>query len=246
MKYIKINQENIIFQACDNKPQEIEVIKNNNGESKVVEVPIEKTGWISVDTDIREFKLVGMKYENNQITHSLQSFREEKELQLRQEYNKTKKITIVNGNNLIIEHDCPERKEFIKILELVEKSDVLHTSQTFFQKKSELGFNVHPEIITFILDDEFIIRKDNLSFKLRKKNKLKFENALIKINKSASINQIKDITWDFLKPDGVLINIDEKVKKIENSDNEKLKQIVENAKVDGRLHFIKTLEELEK
>ena len=172
----------------------------------------------------------------------------EKLKQLESDLNNSKKITIKNGFNLVIEHNCPNRGHFFDTLEKVGRADGQEgISYEFIQESSGLGFRVSPIVAKYIFLKEFSQNINGSIVKIRQHNRaVVYNNARNKILKANSVEELKSITWNFIKPNGVEISIDEKVKEIKEGDNLDLKKALEKAlDKDGNLHFIKKLDDLE-
>lgn len=225
--YIRTNSENEIYQA--------------------MKVSFDKA--TKIETDISFYDIVGYNYIDGQVVHSLKSFRREKLKNLEDDFNKSKTITIINGNSLIINHDCPKRDYFLNILEEVKRlDDNMEISHIFTQKSSGLGFKVSPFIANYILLKDFTENVNGRIIKVREHNKaIVYDNAENKIEQATSIEELEAINWNFLKPNGIEININERVADIMNGDSQDLKDAVDRVTDEnGQLHFIKTLDELEK
>jgi len=214
---------------------------------KAMKVPFNNA--IEIETEVSFDDIVGHNYINGQVVHSLKSLRREKLKNLEDDFNKSKTITIINGNSLIIKHDCPKRDYFLNILEEVKRlDDNMEISHIFTQKSSGLGFKVSPFIANYILLKDFTENVNGRIIKIREHNKaIVYDNAENKIEQATSIEELEAINWNFLKPNGIEININERVADIMNGDDENLKDAIERVTdKDGQLHFIKTLDELEK
>jgi len=183
------------------------------------------------------------------LQKDLQKTKTLKLFSLVKDFNKSKTITIINGNSLIIKHDCPKREYFLKILEEVKRlDDNMEISHIFTQKSSGLGFKVSPFIANYILLKDFTENINGRIIKVREYNKaIVYDNAESKIEQATSIEELEAINWNFLKPNGIEININERVVDIMNGYDENLKSAVERVTDEnGQLHFIKTLDELAK
>jgi len=203
----------------------------------------------SLQTDISVRDLVKYyHYFNNELLPNLFFYKEKKINDLKNDFNKSKAITIINGNNLTIKYNCPKRDYFLNILEEVKRlDDNTEISHIFTQKSSGLGFKVSPFIVNYILLKDFTEKKNGRIIKIREHNTaIVYDNAESKIEKANSIQELESISWNFLKPNGIEININDRVVDIMSGEDPNLKEAV--AKVidkDGDLHFIKTLDELE-
>ena len=120
-------------------------------------------------------------------------------------------------------------------------------SYEFIQESSGLGFRVSPIVAKYIFLKEFSQNINGSIVKIRQHNRaVVYNNARNKILKANSVEELELITWNFIKPNGVEISIDEKVKEIKEGDNLDLKKALEKAlDKDGNLHFIKKLDDLE-
>lgn len=174
--------------------------------------------------------------------------RDEKLRQLENDLNNSKKIIIKNGFNIIIEHNCPNRGHFFDTLEKVGRADEQEgISYEFIQESSGLGFRVSPKIAKYIFIKEFSQNIKGSIVKIRQHNTaVVYNNARNRILNANSVEELESMTWNFIKPNGVEINIDEKVNEIINSENEDLIKALNKAlDKDGNLHFIKKLDDLE-
>ena len=167
---------------------------------------------------------------------------------LENQFNCSKKIIIKNGYNITINYNCPNRKHFFDILEKVKRMDDKEgVSHEFTQESSGLGFRVSPKVAGYIFLKEFSQNIKGSIVEIRRHNRaIVYNNAKQKISNASSNEDLESITWNFIKPNGVEINIDEKVNEITNSKNEDLIKALNKAlDKNGNLHFIKKIEELE-
>jgi hypothetical protein len=204
---------------------------------------------VLIQTPLTTNELMCRIYEKGTLKHSLESLRQEKLEILEKDFQKSKKISIVNGKTLEISHDCPSRKFFLKILEDVKRLDEnLEVSHIFTQKSSGLGFKVSPYIANYILLKDFTANLDNRIVQVREYNKaIIYDNANEELNMASSIDELNLISWLFLKKDGVVVNVDERVKAIMEGDNQDLIEAVSRVTDEnGDLHFIRPIKELKK
>ncbi len=229
--YIKTNSNNEIYQA----------------------MKVAFDGAIEIETDISFNEIVGYSYVNNKVTHNLKSYKLEKIKQLETDFNAAKKITIQNGNTLEIAHDTPERAEFIQLIENISNLDTANNAVFIYKQQTDLGklaLRILPEIAAYIFKDLFITTlQSNTKVNSRVHNKtVTYELALEKINQAQSISDLDTITWSFLNPTGILIDVNAEAAKMLNAVNvsQFAKDAINAAKdlVTGEIHLVKTLQQL--
>jgi hypothetical protein len=128
-------------------------------------------------------------------------------------YNDSKKITIQNGNTLVIAHDTPERGYFITLIEVVSTlSPRLSVEYIQTTDKRGLGFRILSEIAAYIFKDLFTATLTNgIKVNARKRNKtILYNNALEQINNAATQAELDAVTWAFINPTGIVIDVNAK------------------------------------
>ncbi len=229
--YIKTNADNEIYQA----------------------MKVAFDDAIEIETDISFDDIVGYSYINNKVAHNLKSYKREKSKELEIAFNAAKKITIQNGKTLVIAHDTPERPEFIQLIENISNLDTLNNAVFIYKQQTDSGklaLRILPEIAAYIFKDFFITTlSSGTKVNSRVHNKtVTYELALEKINNAQSINDLDSITWNFLNPQGILIDVNAEAAKMLNAVNvsQFAKDAINAAKdpVTGEIHLVKTLQEL--
>ncbi len=166
---------------------------------------------------------------------------------LNRDFNASKKITIQNGNTLIIEHDTPERDYFLQLIEIVSK---LRPTEAVEYVQGKLGFRILSEIAAYIFKDLFTATLTNgTELNARKRNKTTiYNNALENINNVATQTELDAVTWNFLNPDGIIINVNNKAAEMlaDPTVSDFAKAAINAAKdpITNEIHLVKTLAEL--
>lgn len=169
--------------------------------------------------------------------------------------NKAKKITIQNGNTLIIEHDTPERDRFLELIENVSNLSSTEGAAFIYEQQTDSGklaLRILPEIAAYIFKDLFIATLNNpqqtkVNSRVHNKTTV-YELALEQINNAPTQAELDAISWSFLNPTGILIDVNDKATQMLNDAtvSEVAKDAINAAKdpATGEIHLVKTLEEL--
>jgi hypothetical protein len=238
---IQINESSQVVNYCSEEhyTQELAEIINRDYPLGLIDI-----GEQNPEDLILKYYIDGAFYEQ-----SLEEKRAEKLTALQNDFNASKKITIQNGNTLIIEHDTPERDILLNSLEKIE---VLQNMLAFIytQEDADLGFRVLPEIFQYIFKDLFIASLPNgTKVNSRVHNKAVIFSLKQKlINQATTIEEINNINWQFVNPNGVIVNINEKANQmlVDTSVSEEAKNAINLVKDENdEIHLIKTINELE-
>ena len=151
---------------------------------------------------------------------NLPNLKIEKIKALQNDFNASKKITIQNGNTLIIEHNTPERSIFLHKLTVTLKESLLSNAAISYQQKvnnAMYRFSALPTVWNYVFKDLFLVdrRKSNgtlTGFKesSREHNKILFDLLLLKIQNTTTQQELDSITWEFINPNGTVINVNNK------------------------------------
>lgn len=183
---------------------------------------------------------------------SVEEKRVERLASLEDDYNASKKITIQNGNTLIIEHNTPERSIFLDKLMIVSQENLLINVSISYQQKvnnSMYRFSALPTIWNYIFKDLFLTdRKTSdgtpTGFKenSREHNKIVFDAMVLKIQNSTTTEELNAISWEFANPNGVVIDVNDKATQMLNDVNvdDFTKQAINTLKdsTTGQIHLI--------
>lgn len=212
---------------------------------------------VTVPSDLVETNLIGWQYSNGELYKPLQILKEEKLEELKKDLNESKKIIIQNGKTLVIEHDTPERKHFLKLIEDVSNLSSMQGGAFVYEQQTDegkLAFRILPEIATYIFKDLFITtlantQKTKVNSRVHNRTTV-YELALEQINKANTQAELDAIKWDFLNPNGIVIDVNAKAKKmLVDPTVSKFTKDTINAVKDpstGEIHLVKTLSELAK
>ena len=231
-----LNQENTLYK-----------VTLETGEIHYVVVGTDTTELgIYVNTKIASGELIPQQYE---VPFSIIKY--QKQQQLQNDFNTSKKITIQNGNTLIIEHDTPERKYFFDKLKLITQESTRQDISISYQQEndgSSYTFSAIPKIWAYIFKDLFLADriKDGqpTGFKedVREQNQIKFNITNLYIQRATTQEELNAITWNFTKPNGIVIDISEKAEQMlaDSTVDAYTKAIINAAKdpVTGEIHLI--------
>lgn len=174
---------------------------------------------------------------------------------LNSDFNASKKITIQNGNTLIIEHDASERDKFLKLIEDVSNLSTTEGAACIYEQQTDAGklaLRILPEIAAYIFKDLFIATLNNpqqtkVNSRVHNKTTV-YELALETINNATTQSELDSITWTFLNPAGILIDVNAKAAEMlaDSTVSDFAKVAINAAKdpVTGEIHLVKTLQEL--
>lgn len=184
---------------------------------------------------------------------ALEASKQVKITQLKKDFNASKKITIQNGNTLIIEHDTSERKYFLKLIEEVSNLDSIPNTAYEYEQSTDvggLGFRILPEIATYIFKDLFVATlKNGTKVNARRHNKsIIYNNILSQIKNATTQSELDAVTWTFANPQGIVIDVNNKAAEMlaDPTVSDFAKAAINAAKdpATGEIHLVKTLEEL--
>lgn len=209
---------------------------------------------IELNTDLDITEVLGYKYENGQLVHTLATSKREKIKALKLDVNTANKITLQNGKTLIIEHDTPERDEFLELIEKV--SNLSSTTGAFIYKQTTdagtLALRILPEIATYIFKDLFVASLNNphqteVPYWIHNSITV-YEFALENINNVTTQTELDAITWNFLNPTGIVIDVNAKADEMlaDPTVSDFAKAAINAAKdpITGEIHLVKTLQEI--
>lgn len=175
--------------------------------------------------------------------------------QLKASFNATKKITIRNGKTLIIEHDTPERDIFLKLIEDVSNLSKTEGAAFIYEQQTDAGklaLRILPEIAAYIFKDLFVATLNNeqqtkVNSRVHNKTTV-YELALENIDNATTQAELDAITWNFLNPTGILIDVNDKATQMLNDAT--VSAVAKNAinfakdPETGEIHLVKPLQEL--
>lgn len=172
----------------------------------------------------------------NKLTHNLKL-----------DFAKSKKITIKNGNSLVITAETPERKFFLdqlyQISRLQENSNAVHS---YHQKED--GYVLRFSALVYLWNKVFhqlFIVDDNQSKRLKRyENRYIYDLITNRITNAKTVEELEFIKWNFIDSDGITINVNEIVSLIEAS-NETPQFVIDAINKargsDGNLHLIQKI-----
>jgi hypothetical protein len=179
----------------------------------------------------------------------------ERQQELKNAFNDSKKITIQNGKTLVITHDTPEREYFLKLIEDVSNLSSTEGAAFIYEQQTDSGklaLRILPEIATYIFTDLFITTLNNtqqtkVNSRVHNKTTV-YELALEKINNAATQSELDAVTWSFINPQGIVIDVNAKATEMlaDPSVSDFAKAAINAAKdpITGEIHLVKTLQEL--
>ena len=157
---------------------------------------------------------------------NLPNLKIEKIKALQNDFNASKKITIQNGNTLIIEHNTPERSIFLHKLTVTLKESLLSNAAISYQQKVNnvmYRFSALPTVWNYVFKDLFMVdsRKSDgtlTGFKesSREHNRILFDLLLLQIQNTTTQQELDSISWEFVNPNGTVINVNNKAEQMLN------------------------------
>jgi hypothetical protein len=169
--------------------------------------------------------------------------------------NQAKKITIKNGKTLVIAHDTTERDIFLKLIEDVSNLSSTQGAAFIYEQQTDSGklaLRILPEIATYIFKDLFVATLNNpqqtkVNSRVHNKTTV-YELALENINNATIQAELDAITWAFINPLGIVIDVNVKANEMLNDATvSDVAKVAINAAKDpttGEIHLVKTLQEL--
>lgn len=167
--------------------------------------------------------------ENNNVKSidlQLEALKNEKTKLLNNDFNVSKKITIQNGNTLIIDYNTLERHIFLeKLMIVLQESLVSNVSISYQQKVNNAmyRFSALPTIWNYIFKDLFLVDRKTSNGTLtgfkensREYNKIVFDTVALKIQNTTTTEELNAISWEFANPNGIFINVNEKAEQMLN------------------------------
>lgn len=250
---VLINMQSYLFKLIAKQYVAIEPLQTIFADSDSANEKVRSTDLIFSETDCLELiddKIIIIKKTQDIIdAYELPNLKLQKIQKLDDDYNASKKITIQNGRTVIIKHDTPEREKFLKLIENVRNNNAVF----IYKQKTNAGslaLRILPEIAAYIFKDLFIATlKNGTSVPVRSQNKaIIYENALDEINNASTQAELDDVTWSFINPRGIVIDVNDKANEmladLEVSDF--AKEAINAAKdpATDEIHLVKTLQEL--
>ena len=230
--------------------------KNINLYTHIEPLPKYTDGTTQVFNDIQqnwEYTFKGKELLEVERLEKLSALKDVKIAQLQIDFNVSKKITIQNGNTLVIKHDTPERGVFLEKLINVSKESLSNGISISYQQKVDnvmYRFSILPSIWNYIFKDLFLLdrkKSDGTSTGIkessREHNKIMFDAIVLKIQNATTEDELNIITWNFANPDGILININEKAEQmlndpiVDNFTKSAINQLKDP--ITGEIHLIK-------
>ena len=170
--------------------------------------------------------------------------------QLEADFNASKKITIQNGKTIYIAYDTPERKYFLELIENPNKPKDIDNLVFEYQQKTDeggLGFRILPEIASYIFKNLFVVDlADGTTINSRRRNKaFIYNHALEQINNATTQTELDSISWKFLNPQGIVIDVNDKATQMlkDATVSEFAKAAINAAKdpITGEIHLVRTV-----
>lgn len=207
-------------------------------------------------SNVWEYTFKGVDRLKEEEASALQIAKNTKLQMLRTAFNISKKITIQNGNTLIIEHNTPERNIFLdKLTNVLQESLSQNVSLSYQQQVGNVmyRFSALPIIWSYIFKDLFLVENKSTDgsltgFKqnIREYNRITFEVVALKIQNTTTIEELNAISWEFTNPNGIFIDVNEKATKMLNdpSFDNFTKSVIEKSKDPntGQIHLINIVE----
>lgn len=181
---------------------------------------------------------------------ALKIAKEDKTKKLKDEYDISKNITLQDKNyKIIITAKTPERMHFVNLIETLKQEDKFETYLKVYQQKEDnhyLTISATSYIWSYIFQDLFVKRTGVDFFEnARAFNKISFNIANDKINNANTIDEVNNISWEFESKNGIIIDINEKAKKMLDDPNfdYKSKDIIKRTMdKDGNINLIKKID----
>lgn len=181
---------------------------------------------------------------------ALKIAKENKTKKLKDEYDVSKNITLQDKNyKIIITAKTPERMHFVNLIETLKQEDKFETYLKVYQQKEDnhyLTISATSYIWSYIFQDLFVKRTGVDFFEnARAFNKISFNIANDKINNANTIDEVNNISWEFESKNGIIIDINEKAKKMLDDPNfdYKSKDIIKRTMdKDGNINLIKKID----
>ncbi len=206
-------------------------------------------------TQTWEYTFKGADLLEAERVEALNASKQNKIAQLETDFNAAKKITVQNGKTLIVKHNTPERDEFLQLMENVSNLSSKQGAAFIYEQQTNTGklaLRILPEIATYIFKDLFVATLNNpqqtkVNSRVHNKTTV-YELALEKINDAATQAELDNVTWTFLNPAGILIDVNDKAAEMlaDPAVSQFAKDAINAAKdpITNEIHLIKTLAEL--
>lgn len=240
---IQLNDKSQIINFCneDYYNNEVAEIINRDYPLGLIEI-----GNTDPATLILKYYINGEFYDK-----SVNELKQEKIELLQNAFNISKKITIQNGNTLIINHDTPERKIFFDKLKIITQESTRQDISISYQQAMSGSYYRFSAIYTiwgYIFKDLFLadrmINGVATGFKedVREQNQIHFDAVNLKIQNATTYEELNAITWNFTKPNGIVIDVNDKAEQMlaDSTVDAYTKAIINNSKdpVTGEIHLI--------
>ena len=166
--------------------------------------------------------------------------------QLQNDYNASKVIVIQNGETITIKHDTKEREYFWKNIELVSNETtqnhaVLTYRQNDIENNCQYRISLIPFVWQYLFNDLFLFKRSS-GFKesIRSKNEGEYTFAKFRITNSQTIEGLNAVSYNFINPQGLIIDISAKATQMLDDINvsQEIKDLIRDRTQNGEIHLI--------
>jgi len=152
-------------------------------------------------------------------------------------FTKSKKVTIENGNTLVVNADTKTRNFFLQnIQEAVTCNEEYLSKVLYYHQPEEKNYyvNLVAYLWRYVFKDYWISRQIN---------KRVYDFAINNIKNAKTLNQLNNINCIFENPDGIVINVNKHVEKLLKEKDKHpqyiLDLLVQSKDADGVVHLVK-------
>jgi|694.fasta_scaffold75829_5 hypothetical protein len=177
---------------------------------------------------------------------ALEIAKKERLTQLQNDYNASKVIVIQNGETITIKHDTNEREHFWKNIELVSNETtqnhaVLTYRQNDIENNCQYRISLVPFVWQYLFNDLFLFKRSS-GFKesIRSKNEGEYTFAKFRITNSQTIEGLNAVSYNFINPQGLIIDISAKATQMLDDINvsQEIKDLIRDRTQNGEIHLI--------
>jgi len=194
-----------------------------------------------------EYTQKGATLLEKELKEELERAKKEFLAQLENDFNASKLIVIQNGETIVIKHDTKERTKFMENIDNVtneynnNRGAVMYW-QNDIENRCSYIITLSTYIWKYIFSDLFSMTKPSgFTVSIRKHNELNYQLVKAKISNAGTLEELMQIFYSFINPNGLVIDISVKAKEIFDNPNtpESIKaEIVKMTTEDG-IHLIK-------
>ena len=198
------------------------------------------------ELEVWEYTEKGSELLELEFQERLQILKDTKFIQLSDSYKASKLIVIQNGETIKIEHNTVERDYFFKNIEFmsnetIQSRSVLTYRQDDIKNNCQYSLALVPYIWQYLFNDLFLFeRSSGFKESIRSSNQGMYSKTQLRIDNAKTIEELNQISFNFINPNGLVIDISEKATQMLNDVNvsQEIKDLISDRTQNGEIHLI--------